>query len=125
VDFNYVANVARINAATLASLASAPAPPGNVKIETLKLENGTDLTWSASADGNVAEYQVLWRDTTAPNWEHVKSVGVDLKASLDMSKDNVFFAVRAVDKNGHASLPVIPLPETRPAQAAPGTKTPE
>jgi hypothetical protein len=122
VDFNYVANVARMNAATLASLASAPAAPQNVKIETLKLENGTDLTWSASPDGNVAAYQVLWRDTTAPNWEHVKSVGTDLKASLDLSKDNVYFAVRAVDKQGHASLAVIPMPDTRPAQPA---RTPE
>jgi hypothetical protein len=28
-----------------------------------------------------------------------------------MSKDNVIFAVRAVDDRGHASLPVVPLPE--------------
>lgn len=114
VDFDYVANVARINAATLASLASAPASPANVKIDTLKLENGTDLTWAASPDGQVAEYQVLWRDTDASRWQHVQSVGTELKAHLEMSKDNVFFAVRAVDSKGHASLPVVPLPVTRP-----------
>ena len=34
VNFDYVANVARLNAATLGSLASAPAPPANVKILT-------------------------------------------------------------------------------------------
>ena len=122
VDFDYVANVARLNTATLATLASAPASPANVKIDTVKLENGTDLTWSASPDGQVAEYQVLWRDTDAPRWQHVQSVGNDSKAHLDISKDNVFFAVRAVDSKGHASLPVIPMPETRPVQP---TRTPE
>jgi hypothetical protein len=118
VDFDYVANVARINAATLASLASAPAEPVNVRIETQKLENGTDLMWEASPDGNVAEYQVLWRETTSPHWEHVQSVGTELKAHLDMSKDNVFFAVRAVGKNGTASLPVTPLPQLAPPRPA-------
>jgi hypothetical protein len=34
VNYDYVANVARLNAATLASLASAPAPPENVKVVT-------------------------------------------------------------------------------------------
>jgi hypothetical protein len=34
VNFDYVANVARVNAATLAALASAPAPPRNVRLET-------------------------------------------------------------------------------------------
>ncbi len=36
VDFEYVSHVARLNAATLATLASAPAPPANVKIVTKK-----------------------------------------------------------------------------------------
>jgi len=30
---------------------------------------------------------------------------------LKLSKDNVIFAVRAVDAHGHQSLPVVPLPE--------------
>ena len=34
VDYDYTANVARLNAATLASLASAPAPPANVRLLT-------------------------------------------------------------------------------------------
>jgi hypothetical protein len=28
-----------------------------------------------------------------------------------LSKDNVIFAVRAVDNEGHRSLPVVPVPE--------------
>src|SRR5262249_19031228 len=39
VDYDYVANVARLNAATLAALASAPAPPSKVRLSTAGLEN--------------------------------------------------------------------------------------
>ena len=48
VNFDYVANVARVNAATLASLASAPAPPAKVRLQTKQLENDSTLTWEAS-----------------------------------------------------------------------------
>jgi hypothetical protein len=30
---------------------------------------------------------------------------------MPLSKDNVIFAVRAVDDKGHCSLPVVPQPE--------------
>jgi len=111
VNFDYVANVARVNAATLASLASAPAPPANVHILTKELENDSTLTWSASPDGRASSYEVLWRATSSPDWENVKVVGNATRAKLPLSKDNVIFAVRALDKDGHRSLPVVPLPE--------------
>ena len=111
VDFDYVAHVARLNAATLASLASAPAPPANVHLLTKDLENDSTLTWEASPGGRTAEYEVLWRATTSPEWEHVQKVGNVLRATLNLSKDNVIFAVRAVDAEGHRSLPVVPVPE--------------
>ena len=109
VNFEYVAEVARINAATLASLASAPAPPGKVRLQTKELENSSTLTWEASP--GASGYQVLWRATSAPDWEHARSVGDVLRTTLPQSKDNVIFAVRAVDKAGHHGLPVVPLPE--------------
>ena len=111
VNFDYVANVARLNAATLASLASAPAPPAKVRLLTTKLENDSTLTWEQSPGGRVASYEVLWRATTSPEWEHVQAVGNVTRATLPMSKDNVIFAVRAVDNQGHRSLAVTPLPE--------------
>jgi hypothetical protein len=111
VDYDYVARVARLNAATLASLASAPAPPANVHILTKDLENDTTLTWNASPGGIAAEYEVLWRVTTSPEWEHAQPVGAATRATLKLSKDNVIFAVRAVDGGGHRSLPVVPVPE--------------
>jgi hypothetical protein len=109
VDFDYVANVARLNAATLASLAFAPAPPGKVRILTKELQNDTTLTWEASPQA--ATYEVLWRATTDADWNHRQDVGNATKATLSQSKDNVIFAVRAVDKQGHRSPPVVPMPE--------------
>ena len=73
VNFDYVANVARINAATLASLASAPGPPAKVRLQTKQLENDSTLTWEVAP--GAASYEVLWRDTTSPEWEHAKSIG--------------------------------------------------
>src|SRR5262252_6158844 len=109
VDYDYVSHVARLNAATLASLASAPAPPPNVHILTKELENDTTLTWDASP--GAASYEVIWRATTSPEWEHAENVGNTTRATLKRSKDNVIFAVRALDTAGHRSLPVVPVPE--------------
>jgi hypothetical protein len=111
VDFDYVAHVARLNAATLASLASAPAPPANVHLLTKDLENDSTLTWDASPGGPAAEYEVLWRATSSPEWEHAQKVGSVKRVTLKLSKDNVIFAVRALDAAGHRSLPVVPVPE--------------
>ena len=111
VDFDYVAQVARLNAATLASLAAAPAPPANVHLLTKDLENDTTLTWQKSPGGLASAYEILWRSTSSPFWEHVEKVGDGNRATLKLSKDNVIFAVRAVDAQGHRSLPIVPVPE--------------
>ena len=111
VNYDYVAHVARLNAATLASLAAAPAPPANVHILTKDLENDSTLTWEASPGGLAKEYEVLWRATDSPEWEQTQNVGNVTRTTLKLSKDNVIFAVRAVDKAGHRSLPVVPVPE--------------
>ena len=111
VDFDYVAHVARLNAATLASLAAAPAPPANVHLLTKDLENDSTLTWDASPGGLATAYEVLWRATTSPQWEHAENVGNVTRATIKISKDNVIFAVQAVDSAGHPSLPVVPTPQ--------------
>jgi len=111
VDFDYVARVARLNAATLASLASGAAPPVNVHLLTKDLENDSTLTWEASPGGLATEYEVVWRATTSPEWEQAQNVGNATRTTTKLSKDNVIFAVRAVDRSGHRSLPVVPVPE--------------
>ena len=109
VDFEYMANVARLNAAVLASLASAPASPGKVRLLTKKLENDSTLEWEASPGASA--YEVLWRPTTAAEWENVIPAGDVTHITVPRSKDNVILAVRALDKQGHRSLPVVPEPE--------------
>jgi len=109
VNFDYVASVARLNAATLAALTSAPEPPRNVHLLTKELENDSTLTWDKSP--RASGYEVLWRATASPDWEHAKDVGNVTRATLPISKDNVIFAPRAVDGEGHRSLPVTPIPE--------------
>jgi len=109
VNFDYVASVARLNAATLASLASGPAPPAKVRLLTTKLENDSTLTWETSP--GASSYEVLWRATTSPDWEHAQAVGNVTRITLPTSKDNVIFAVRALDNHSHRSLAVTPLPE--------------
>lgn len=121
VDFNYVANVARLNAATLATLASSPGEPVKVALQTGKLENCTTLRWEPpaggiSTSGKVDHYEVLWRETSAPDWQFVQIVqpttkdasGAAITITVPISKDNVVFGVRAVDAAGHRSLTVVP-----------------
>ena len=110
VDFDYVANVARLNAATLASLASSPAPPTDVHLLTKQLENDSKIEWKA-APGATA-YEVLWRKTTDADFPEENLLRTtEPKVDLTDSKDNVIFGVRSVDAKGHRSLIVIPEPE--------------
>jgi Peptidase family M28 len=116
VDFNYVASVARLNAATLASLAAAPGAPQKVVIDTKTLEDGTTLRWDAPEDApDRIRYQVVWRETTAPDWQYtippvvpIGATGSPVLLTLPISKDNVIFGVRSVDAAGHRSLVVVP-----------------
>jgi Zn-dependent M28 family amino/carboxypeptidase len=109
VNFDYVADVAKLNAATLASLASAPAAPSSAKLVTKNLDNNTTITWEPSPAATA--YEVVWRSTSAADWEYVQTISTGTRATLNVSKDNVIFAVRAVDAAGHRSLPVVPEPE--------------
>ena len=119
VDFDYVARVARLNAATMAVLASAPPPPDKAAILTRELDNNTTVHW---IDGpgvpSSTTYEIVWRETTAPLWQRFVPAGRDRRQSdgeyeitLPVSKDNVVFGVRALDPAGHRSLAVVAMPE--------------
>lgn len=114
VDFPYVADVARINLAGLATLAHAPGAPQHASIETVELVNDSTLHWDPSPDANVAGYRVLWRETGSPAWQGHRDVGVVTRVTVPISKDNVIFGVEALDRRGNASLAAFPLPAARP-----------
>ncbi|MDQ4122841.1 MAG: M20/M25/M40 family metallo-hydrolase [Acidobacteriota bacterium] len=119
VDFGYVASVARVNAAALAALALAPAKPKNVGIVTGRLTNDTDLKWDANKDADLAGYEIVWRETYQPFWTNSQFVGNVTNFTMkEMSKDNYFFGVRAVDTAGNKSPVVFPRPA---AQQRPNT----
>lgn len=109
-DFAYIAKVARVNAAALATLASAPAAPQKVQMRTAQLENDSTLVWQANAEPDLAGYRVVWRDTTAANWQGAKFVGNVTETKIPLSKDNYFFGVQAVDKDGNVSPATYPVP---------------
>jgi hypothetical protein len=110
VDFAYTADVARVNAAALAVLARAPAPPAKVQIETARLEYDTTLRWAPSPEADLAGYRIVWRETTAPFWEHSMDVGKNVNRVTvpDASKDNLIFGVEAFDTAAHVSPAVFP-----------------
>jgi len=125
VDFAYIANVARVNAASLATLALAPSRPQNVNILTARLSNDTDLKWDANKEPDIAGYEIVWRDTTSPVWTNSKAVGnVTSFTMKGMSKDNYFFGVRAVDKGGNRSPVTYPKPLGRNQPATQTSSTP-
>ena len=117
-DFNYIAQVTRVNAAALASLALAPAAPKNVEVDTVKLENDTSLKWSANKEPDLAGYRIVWREDIAPFWQHQRFAGNATSFTVKgVSKDNYIFGVEAVGKNGASSPAVYPKP-FRPTQPA-------
>lgn len=115
-DFEYIAQVARLNMAVLATLAMSPGTPTNVRVITSNLDNDTILTWQppAAASGDV-RYQVVWRETSQNDWQYAADAAkfADKQANsarLPISKDNVFFGVRACSASGACSQAVAPVP---------------
>jgi hypothetical protein len=115
-DFNYIAQVARLNIATLASLANSPGVPQQVRVTTSNLDNDTILKWEAplSFSGDI-HYAIVWRETTVNDWQYA----ADAKAfpgptptsvRLPVSKDNVFFGVQACSATLVCSQAVAPVP---------------
>jgi hypothetical protein len=106
VDFDYLANVTRLDAITLAALASAPAPPTGVDT---KGEVAYDTTVSWQAVPGAARYIAWWRDTTAPQWQHARDAGNATSIVLKgVNIDDWFFGVSSVSAEGWESPIVFP-----------------
>lgn len=114
VDFAYAADVARVNAAALASLANSPSAPQDVQMENLFLENNTTFRWKANPEPDAVGFRVLWRETTAPFWQKSEDFpNVTRGTVIGVSKDNVVFGLQAIDKAGNASVVTFPKPFRR------------
>jgi Predicted aminopeptidases len=105
VHFGYVAQVARLNAATVISLASAPASPDTVIASRENAASGGQtwtLRWTPVV--GASSYEVLVRRSTSPTWDHAFQVGAARSHQLDFQLDDGWAAVRAVGANGHRSI---------------------
>jgi hypothetical protein len=109
MDFEYLRKNTAMNLSNLANLAKSPSMPQEVKVETRRLTNYTNLTWKASKTGKVKGYYVLIRETTSAVWQK-KIFTTNATIELPFSKDNYFFGVQAVSEEGNESLAVVPTP---------------
>lgn len=125
IDFAYLVRNIRINVAVVMNLAQAPSVPENVRLANAnELDNNTILSWSPVLTGDgkpdrTVSYQVLCRETDQSMWMTTLPLGIDGKVAGEpdssgkmafrcpLSKDNYYFAVRAVSAGGHPSLPAL------------------
>ncbi|HEX9383829.1 MAG TPA: M28 family peptidase [Gemmatimonadaceae bacterium] len=103
VNFGYVANVARLNASVVGTLANAPAPPAALARRD-QASGGQKwmITWGQVP--GAAGYEVLFRHTTAPTYEKIYQAGSAASFLLPDQLDDGWAAVRSVGANGHRSL---------------------
>lgn len=107
VNFGYVANVARLNAATLGSIAMAPPPPDSVTVKRDQPSGGQKwmITWKP-VEGAVS-YEVLVRRTTSATHEQLIRVTDANSYLLSLQLDDLWASVRSVGANGHRSLAIV------------------
>ncbi len=105
IDFDYLKKNTSVNVAVLASLANAPSPPLQPKMDTKELTNSTLLSWQPPANGKIKGYFVLIRETHSPVWQKkIFTAGHSIR--IPYSKDNYLFGVQAVGMDGAESMGV-------------------
>ena len=122
VDFPYLVRNIKINLAAVMSLAQAPERPANARIANANdLDNNTIISWDPviGVDGRPdmsVSYQILCRETSQAEWLPAMPMGIPDKVaatsgvmefSCPLSKDNYYFAVRAISAGGHPGLPAL------------------
>jgi hypothetical protein len=112
MDVEYLRKNTCMNLCNLANLAKSPPMPQEVRVDTRKLTNFTNLSWKGPNTGKVKGYYVLMRETTSSTWQK-RFFTTEVKMDLPYSKDNYFFAVQSVSESGNEGLPVIPTPAGR------------
>lgn len=113
MDFHFLGNVARDNAEVLRELALAPTPTADVTLSGAVTPDAK-TAWTAPDDPERAGFEILWRESTEPQWSVFDFVGSGAETVLKgVSTDNHFFAVRSVGKNGARPIAVPAEPRRR------------
>ena len=108
VNFDYAAKLTSVNAISLASIASSPKPPNNLKIGGI-VEPSVRFRWEQPDDSSITGYKIYWRETTSSTWEYSKTIGlVDNYILEGIVIDNFIFGVSSINSEGYESLVVFP-----------------
>lgn len=109
VNFEFAAKLTAVNAISLAGIAWAPPAPDFVMIGGA-VRPSTRLKWDPiPQDKDLLGYKVYWRDTTSPQWQYSRFVGMQTDVTLEnIIIDNYLFGVCSVAKDGNESIVVYP-----------------
>lgn len=122
MDFDFLAQVARLNADAIVRLANAPAPPSSARVEGA-VKPDTTVSFEAGEDAQRSGFEILSRDTTEARFtvaDRVDAVGSHTLSGVRI--DDAEFAVRSVGRNGERSIAVAAKPQVRKPQGAPLAK---
>jgi hypothetical protein len=108
IDFDYMAKATQANIATLAALALGPQAPPGAQMVLKHLGYDSTLRWKPAI--GAASYEIIWRSTTASDWEYAQNVGNVTEAVVPVSKDDYILGVRAIDAQGRHSVASYPTP---------------
>ena len=109
ISLPYLAQNARVNAASAATLALAPPPPDVLSERNqpmiTRAPSGYDANLKWNAAPGAAGYRIFWREAWGPDWQHDLLVGNVTNVVLpNMQIDDYVFGVAAVDAAGHESF---------------------
>jgi hypothetical protein len=109
ISLPYLAQNARVNAASAATLALAPPPPSVVNDrgapQITRAPSGYDANLKWMAAPGATAYRVFWREAWGADWQHDLLVGNVTNVVLpNMQIDDYVFGVAAVDGQGHESF---------------------
>jgi len=109
VNFDYLAHVTRVVGSSLAALANSPSAPSSarriiVPPVTFVGSNDTELRWAANPESDVVGYEVVWRNSTDPEWTFAHQVGNVTGVTIAVRNPaNTQFGVRAINSDGDRS----------------------
>ena len=93
IDFDYLANVVRLNLISLSSFASAADAPTNVRYDA-KQAHDTIVRWNSQPG---ISYRVYWRESSSSVWQGMVEAGEKNEVTIKgKNKDDHVFAVGAV-----------------------------
>jgi hypothetical protein len=93
IDFDYLANVVRLNLISLSSFASAADAPTNVRYDA-KQAHDTIVRWNSQPG---VSYRVYWRESSSSVWQGMVEAGEKNEVTIKgKNKDDHVFAVGAV-----------------------------